>query len=120
MKKRECWRESTTKWPDPWMNSRWLRGLGTTGSLSVFQIVFICATYVQGTMKNYVIPEIQGDTALRKGVSLMLKRFMESERLPAADPAAAPGLLALHFAWWLLDHPEELEAAAVDAARNAH
>lgn len=49
----------------------------------------------------------------------MLKRFMESERLPAADPAAAPGLLALHFAWWLLDHPEELEAAAVDAARNA-
>jgi|HubBroStandDraft_6_1064221.scaffolds.fasta_scaffold3533264_1 hypothetical protein len=70
-------------------------------------------------MKNYVIPEIQGDTALRKAVSLMLKRFMESERLPAADPAVAPGMLALRFAWWLLDHPEELEAAAVDAARKA-
>jgi len=87
--------------------------------LVAFQIVFICATYVQGTMKNYVIPEIQGDTALRKAASLMLKRFMESERLPPADPAVAPGILALYFAWWLLDHPEELEAAAVDAARNA-
>jgi hypothetical protein len=87
--------------------------------LVAFQIVFICATYVQGTMKNYVIPEIQGDTALRKAASLMLKRFMESERLPPADPAAAPGMLAMHFAWWLLDHPEDLEAAAVDAARNA-
>ena len=70
-------------------------------------------------MKDYVIPEIQGDTALRKAVSLMLKRFMESEPLPASDPALAPGMLALRFAWWLLDHPEELEAAAVDAARNA-
>ena len=69
-------------------------------------------------MKNYVIPELQGDTALRKAASLMLKRFMESERLPPADPAVAPGILALYFAWWLLDHPEELEAAAVDAARN--
>jgi hypothetical protein len=28
-------------------------------------------------------------------------------------------MLALRFAWWLLDHPEELEAAAVDAARKA-
>jgi hypothetical protein len=57
------------------------------------------------------MPELQGDTGLRKAISRMLQRYMQSE----ADPAATPAQLALGFAWWLFDHPEELEAAQVEA-----
>jgi hypothetical protein len=60
---------------------------------------------------NEEIPEIQGDTGLRKAISLMLRKYIESE----ADPKATPADLALGFAWWLFDHPEELEAAQVEA-----
>ncbi len=71
--------------------------------------------------KGYDIPAIQGESALQMAVSLMLRRYMESDGTCAReDPASAPGLMALRFAWWLLDHPEELEAAAVqmEAERN--
>lgn len=64
--------------------------------------------------KGYDIPAIQGESALQMAVSLMLRRYMESDETPASeDPAGAPGLMALRFAWWLLDHAEELEAASV-------
>jgi hypothetical protein len=62
--------------------------------------------------KGYDIPAIQGESALQMAISLMLRRYMESDETPASeDPAGAPGLMALRFAWWLLDHAEELEAA---------
>ena len=64
--------------------------------------------------KGYDIPAIQGVSALQMAVSLMLRRYMESDETPASeDPAGAPGLMALRFAWCLLDHAGELEAAAV-------
>lgn len=64
---------------------------------------------------TYEIPEIQGDTGLQKAISFMLRQYMQTctDSMPS-DPAIAPGLVALRFAWWLFDHPEELEAAAVE------
>jgi ammonia channel protein AmtB len=64
--------------------------------------------------KTYKIPAIQGESALQTAISLMLRRYLESERNFAhEDPALVPGLMALRFAWWLFDHAEELEATAV-------
>jgi hypothetical protein len=60
--------------------------------------------------KGYDIPAIQGESALLMAVSLMRIRYMESDETPASEDPA-PGLMALRFAWWLLDHAEELEAA---------
>jgi hypothetical protein len=71
--------------------------------------------------KGYDIPAIQGESALQIAVSFMLRRYMASDgTCVSEDAASAPGLMALRFAWWLLDHPEELEAAAVqmEAERN--
>ena len=71
--------------------------------------------------KKYEIPAVQNESALQMAISLMLRRYMESEgTLTDEDPALTPGLMALHFAWWLFDHPEELEAAAVqvEASRD--
>jgi hypothetical protein len=49
----------------------------------------------------------------------MLRRYLESDGTFAhKDPAIAPGLVALRFAWWLFDHPEELEAVQVEVERN--
>lgn len=61
--------------------------------------------------QNYEIPAVQGETGLQKAISVMLRRFME---INAAALPADPGMLALRFAWWLFDHPEELEATAVE------
>lgn len=65
--------------------------------------------------KAYQIPPIQGVTGLQKAISVMLRRYMESYggTVPS-DPATAPGVMALRFAWWLFDHPEELEATTVE------
>jgi hypothetical protein len=72
------------------------------------------ATFVIRMNKSYEIPAVQGESALQMAISLMLRRYMESEgTLTDEDPPLTPGLMALHFAWWLFDHPEELEAAAV-------
>jgi hypothetical protein len=62
----------------------------------------------------YQIPAVQGKTALQKAISIMLRRYMQTQSLTMpADPATAPGVVALRFAWWLFDHAEELEAVAV-------
>lgn len=61
--------------------------------------------------QKHEIPPVQGETALQKAISVMLRRYMESH---AAMLPSDPGMLALKFAWWLFDHPEELEAAAVE------
>ena len=60
---------------------------------------------------NYDIPAMQGETELQKAISVMLRRFME---INVASLPTDPGILALRFAWWLFDHPEELEAIAVE------
>jgi hypothetical protein len=70
---------------------------------------------------GYEIPRIQGESALEMAISLMLRRYMETDGTFAhEDPKIVPGLMALRFAWWLFDHPEDLEAAAVqvEAERN--
>ena len=61
--------------------------------------------------QKYEFPPVQGETSLQKAISVMLRRYMESH---AGSLPADPGMLALQFAWWLFDHPEELEAAAVE------
>jgi hypothetical protein len=62
----------------------------------------------------YQIPAVQGETALQKAISIMLRRYMQTHAATMApDPAIAPGVVALRFAWWLFDHAEELEAIAV-------
>lgn len=63
---------------------------------------------------TYQIPAVQGEIGLQKAVSVMLRRYLQTYAPSMPDPAVAPGVLALRFAWWLLDHPEELEAAAVE------
>jgi hypothetical protein len=58
-------------------------------------------------------PPVQGDTPLQKAVSIMLRRFLETEVLPDRDVDDAMGIVALHFAWWLLEHAEDLEETIV-------
>jgi len=43
----------------------------------------------------------------------MLRRFLETEVLPDRDVDDAMGIVALHFAWWLLEHAEDLEETIV-------
>ena len=65
------------------------------------------------SVKKFAVPPVQGDTPLQKAISIMLRRFMESEVLPEGDVNDAVGMVALRFAWWLLEHPEDLEATIV-------
>jgi hypothetical protein len=115
--------------PHMWLVSLWILLPGNVKSSSFFRWSSASLNVHSRTLhqlqvpppmnKGYEIPTIQGESSLQVAISLMLRRYLESDGTFAhKDPAIARGLVALRFAWWLFDHPEELEAVQVEVERN--